>query len=203
MKPNGIVAMLALAAASLFVEAAHAGRSCEQKPLTVDAVTRGMALANTLHVFRRGAEGLERTWRWHQLGLAGVFFVLHSGMLATYQQCRLSSFVNENNTDCSNVAYNAYQKNKAQQQAAAQWRLLNQGQIIFTTQRLSIAGNMGWLDMPYANIRATGQDGDGILLFFDGQPRLKLRMWNPLTHFVLLRYLAYGDVPPPALPPAG
>ncbi len=98
-------------------------------------------------------------------------------------------------------AYNSYQKNKAQQQAAAQWRPLNQGVIIFTSQRLSMAGSMGWLDMPYANIRATGQDGDGIVLFFDNQPRLKLRMWNPLTHFVLLRYLAYGDVPPAALPP--
>lgn len=98
------------------------------------------------------------------------------------------------------LAYNAHQKNKAQQQAAAQWRLMNQGTLIFTSQRIAIAGSMGWLDMPYANIRATGQDGDGIVLFFDGSPRLKLRMWNPLTHFVLLRYLAYGDVPPPALP---
>ena len=45
MKPINIMAMLLLAAASLFMQAAHAGRNCEQKPLTADAVTRGMALA--------------------------------------------------------------------------------------------------------------------------------------------------------------
>jgi hypothetical protein len=45
MKPIGIVAVLLLAAAGLFIGTAHAGRSCEQKPLTTEAVTRGMALA--------------------------------------------------------------------------------------------------------------------------------------------------------------
>jgi hypothetical protein len=45
MKPIRIIAALMLAAAGLFMQTAHAGRSCEQKPLTVDAVTRGMALA--------------------------------------------------------------------------------------------------------------------------------------------------------------
>jgi rod shape determining protein RodA len=47
------------------------------------------------------------------LGMAGVFFVLHTGMLEDYQQCRLSSFVNENNTDCSNVTYNVKQAQTA------------------------------------------------------------------------------------------
>ena len=45
MKPLKIVAVLLMAAACLFNQAAHAGRSCEQKPLTTDAVMRGMALA--------------------------------------------------------------------------------------------------------------------------------------------------------------
>jgi hypothetical protein len=99
-------------------------------------------------------------------------------------------------------AYNTHQKNKAERKAAAQWRRLNQGNFIFTTQRVSLAGAMGWLDLPYSGIRATGQADDGILLFFDGQPQLKLRTWNPLTHFVLLRYLAYGDIPQSALPPS-
>src|SRR4051794_18197282 len=45
MKPIKIIVVLLMAAASLFIQTAHAGRSCEQKPLTADAVTRGMALA--------------------------------------------------------------------------------------------------------------------------------------------------------------
>ena len=45
MKPIRLIAIALLAAASLFVQAAYAGRSCEQKPLTADAVVRGMTLA--------------------------------------------------------------------------------------------------------------------------------------------------------------
>ena len=45
MKPIRIIAALMLAAAGLFMQTAHAGRNCEQKPPTVEAVTRGMALA--------------------------------------------------------------------------------------------------------------------------------------------------------------
>ena len=45
MKPFRLITFLLLAAASLAAPVAHAGRSCEQKPLTADAVTRGMALA--------------------------------------------------------------------------------------------------------------------------------------------------------------
>jgi rod shape determining protein RodA len=33
-------------------------------------------------------------------GAVGVFIVLNSGMLATYQQCRLTSFLGEENSDC-------------------------------------------------------------------------------------------------------
>lgn len=45
MKTLGRIVLLMLAAASLFIQTAHAGRSCENRALTTDAVTRGMALA--------------------------------------------------------------------------------------------------------------------------------------------------------------
>ncbi|MDO9202596.1 MAG: DUF2145 domain-containing protein, partial [Hydrogenophaga sp.] len=38
-------AVVALAAALLMTSAAHAGRSCEQRPLTPQTLTQGMALA--------------------------------------------------------------------------------------------------------------------------------------------------------------
>jgi rod shape determining protein RodA len=35
------------------------------------------------------------------LGIAGVAFVLNSGMLETYQQCRLTSFIDQDSPDCA------------------------------------------------------------------------------------------------------
>ncbi|MGQ0830260.1 MAG: rod shape-determining protein RodA [Microthrixaceae bacterium] len=42
------------------------------------------------------------------VGIVGVAFVLNSGMLATYQQCRLTSFLEQENKDCKarDAAYN-------------------------------------------------------------------------------------------------
>ena len=43
------------------------------------------------------------------LGIAGAVLVLQSGMLETYQQCRLSSFLEQDNPDCKGTAYNVEQ----------------------------------------------------------------------------------------------
>jgi len=42
------------------------------------------------------------------IGIGGAFLVLNSGMLETYQQCRLSSFLEQDNPDCAarGAAYN-------------------------------------------------------------------------------------------------
>jgi rod shape determining protein RodA len=47
------------------------------------------------------------------LGLAGTFFVLHTGMLESYQQCRLTSFIDSGNTGCKGTAYNVTQAQTA------------------------------------------------------------------------------------------
>jgi rod shape determining protein RodA len=47
------------------------------------------------------------------LGLAGTFFVLHTGMLESYQQCRLTSFIDSGNSDCKGAAYNVKQAQTA------------------------------------------------------------------------------------------
>ena len=43
------------------------------------------------------------------IGVAGVFLVLNSGMLQNYQQCRLSSFLDQDNPDCTGATYNVDQ----------------------------------------------------------------------------------------------
>jgi rod shape determining protein RodA len=49
------------------------------------------------------------------LGIAGVAFVLNSGMLETYQQCRLTSFLEQESADCEarGSAYNVEQAKTA------------------------------------------------------------------------------------------
>jgi rod shape determining protein RodA len=56
------------------------------------AVTMGMLLV--------GGAQLRHIVALTALGAAGVFVVLNSGMLANYQQCRLTSFLGEENEDC-------------------------------------------------------------------------------------------------------
>ena len=43
------------------------------------------------------------------LGITGTILVLQSGMLESYQQCRLSSFLEQDNPDCTGAAYNTDQ----------------------------------------------------------------------------------------------
>jgi hypothetical protein len=49
---------------------------------------------------------------------------------------------------------------------------------------------------------------DGIVIFENGRVREKLTLNLPLTHFILIRFLAYGEIPnlgtpaPQPLPPS-
>ncbi|HJR24152.1 MAG TPA: rod shape-determining protein RodA [Acidimicrobiales bacterium] len=43
------------------------------------------------------------------VGVGGLALVLNSGMLETYQQCRLSSFLDQQNPDCTGATYNVDQ----------------------------------------------------------------------------------------------
>ena len=68
------------------------------------------------------------------LGLAGTFAVLNSGMLEEYQQCRLASFVDENDPNCAGTAYNV----KQAQVAIGSGSLLGKGPFDGTQTRLDI-----------------------------------------------------------------
>jgi rod shape determining protein RodA len=70
------------------------------------------------------------------VGIAGVAFILNSGMLETYQQCRLTSFLEQDNPDCTarGAAYNLAQAKVAIGSGAVLGKGLFQG----TQTRLDI-----------------------------------------------------------------
>jgi rod shape determining protein RodA len=92
------------------------------------AVTMGMLLvggAQVRHILAVTA-----------LGALGVVFVLQSGMLASYQQCRLTSFLGEESQDCEDrdAAYNADQA----QVATGSGGVLGKGVFNGTQTRLDL-----------------------------------------------------------------
>ena len=93
------------------------------------------------------------------------------------------------------IGYNAWRNQKNREEAAAQWRLAGSGIAYFTNQRLAIASDSGWVDFHYSLLQATELEGNGIVLYEADQPRVKVELHNPLSNFVLLRYLLHGEVP--------
>lgn len=104
-------------------------------------------------------------------------------------------------TLAGSLVYNKVQKERAKVQAAPQWRPVDQGVIYFTTTRLAFQGTQGWSDVPYSAIRAMSLENDGILISLDGAPRLAFSMHSATWHFVLMRYLASGEVVPLTVDP--
>jgi hypothetical protein len=93
------------------------------------------------------------------------------------------------------IGYNAWRNQKNREEAAAQWRLAGSGVAYFTNQRLALATDSGWVDFHYSLLQATELEGSGIVLYEVDQPRVKVELHNPLSNFVLLRYLLHGEVP--------
>jgi len=93
------------------------------------------------------------------------------------------------------IGYNMWQNQKAREQAAAQWRYVGSGMAHFTNQRIAVAAETGWKNFEYSSIEATEMEPDGLVIFENGRAREKISINLPLTHFILLRYLAYGEIP--------
>ncbi len=68
------------------------------------------------------------------IGIGGAFLVLNSGMLENYQQCRLSSFLDQNDPDCEGSTYNTDQAGIA----IGSGGLLGKGPFNGTQTRLDI-----------------------------------------------------------------
>ena len=65
----------------------------------------------------------------------------------------------------------------------------------FTNQRIAVASETGWRNFDFGNIEAMEMEPDGIVIFENGRVREKISLNLPLTHFILLRFLAYGEIP--------
>jgi hypothetical protein len=92
------------------------------------------------------------------------------------------------------AAYNNHKRNQAMAQAAAQWRPTADGCLYLTSSRLAFALSTGWNDVYYPYLRATYVEPTGIVIMLDGQPATKLQVWPPHWYFVLLRFVAFGEV---------
>lgn len=93
------------------------------------------------------------------------------------------------------IGYNMWQNQKAREQAAAQWRYVGSGMAHFTNQRIAVATETGWQNFDFSRIEAMEMEPDGIVVFQNGRSREKISLGLPLTHFILLRFLAYGEIP--------
>jgi hypothetical protein len=97
--------------------------------------------------------------------------------------------------------YNSSQRNRAAAMAAEQWRLTAQGHLFFTNHRIALSLTSGWTDIGYRHIRNSGVDGAGIILMLNNQPPIRLEVWPPHWFFVLMRFLAYGEIIRVEIPP--
>gem|GEM_PF-1584067 len=93
------------------------------------------------------------------------------------------------------IGYNAWQNQKAREAAAAQWRHQGHGVAHFTTSRVALATDSGWRNVYFSELEAMEVEPDGVVLFSNNRPREKINLALPFSHFILMRYLAYGEIP--------
>jgi hypothetical protein len=90
--------------------------------------------------------------------------------------------------------YNNHQKNKARDQAAAQWRIVNQGTLYLTNSRVCLQGRLGWVDIPLSEIRALECLPDGVVVYQANRPPTKIATAAVAYLYVLLSFLVHGQV---------
>jgi hypothetical protein len=99
------------------------------------------------------------------------------------------------------MLYNTHQQNQARMASTVQWRVANEGTIFLTSARIGMQGRAGWVDIPYPNIRSFETVPDGVVIYQDRIPPLKLTTsW--LEYFlVMLSWLAFSRQVPVTLDP--
>ena len=96
---------------------------------------------------------------------------------------------------------NRSQQRKAEAMAAAQWRVVDEGNVYLTNGRFACALRQQWVDLWYQELRASQCDGDGVILWYEGMPPTKLRFAHPEWMWVMFRHLAYGEAAWVEVPP--
>lgn len=89
---------------------------------------------------------------------------------------------------------NAARKRRAEQQAVAHFRPVDQGSLYVTSQRFALQGGTRWTDIWYSDVRMSYCDGEAVVLELSSSTPVQLRTWPAFAVFVLFRYLAHGEI---------
>jgi len=92
------------------------------------------------------------------------------------------------------AAGNKVREGRASAEAAARYRLVEQGPMYLTDQRLSVQGSAQWIDLWHSNVRASSCDGEAINLTVADLPPIQLRVWAADYWYVLFRWLAHNEL---------
>jgi len=77
--------------------------------------------------------------------------------------------------------------------SAPGWMPVDYGTVHLTTHRFVLPLARQFANIPYKAIADAYCDEDGLCVWQHGRAPLKLRMIDPEWHFVLFRWLAYGE----------
>lgn len=136
---------------------------------------------------------------------AGVQILQHTGAQVAHSRGGFLALGNPMlmaATVAGSVLYNRHSRKKAEARAAPQWRPVDDGLMYLTNSRIALQARSAWIDLPYSAMRATHCDADGLVVYWNGEPPVMLRTWCPGWHYVLMRFLAYGEIVPVVVPDA-
>jgi len=89
---------------------------------------------------------------------------------------------------------NSARRRRAEREAAARFRPVDQGTLHVTNRRFALQGRTQWVDLWYSDIRMSYCDGAAVTLELSSIPPIQLHAWPAFAVFVMFRYLAYGEV---------
>jgi hypothetical protein len=99
----------------------------------------------------------------------------------------------------ANAIGNSARKASAMRQAAAQWRMVDQGRMWLTNERFAIQGSE-WINLWHENVNMSQCDGLTIELHYDGMPPTRLRMAYADWWYVMMQWIGFHVLTMPGQP---